>query len=488
MRTKLLTMFAVLLALFCTSLEAQETTYYWYIGNGDEIAFGDIYKLAENVMSNNETLEENIDWTKAQQVTSFESLGYTTSGTKITMNKTGVNNIFILCPKAWSNKWAFWSKNNDINLTSGVLEVGEILETTFTKNNVEYDLWWFEGFSGNTAHIRATAETKYYWYAGTTDPRTMTSIDPIIPADAASYVYGWTEITETPTEIKVFKESSNWQETGLFPEVQWYIAFPAEFNLGMVGGGWTKSQTVINGVLYDIWTCRTLVDTANSQFIKLETPDYTPDPETKCYWYVGTTDPRTMTSIDPIIPADAASYVYGWTEITETPTMIDVFKESSNWEETGLFPDVQWYIACPSAYGFNTTSYLIQVGGWYVTRNAVTIGGIEYDIWKCQALTSAVVTLLAKVGEPVSKPEPEPEPDPTPGEGEGEEGGDEPTDPTPGEEEKDNENKEDDTTGVGQLTIQKSEIIYDLQGRRVLNTENLKAGIYIVNGRKLVVK
>ena len=255
-------------------------------------------------------------------------------------------------------------------------------------------------------------ETKYYWYAGTTDPTTMTSIDPIIPADAASYVYGWTEITEAPTEIRVFKESSNWQETGLFPEVQWYIAFPAEFSLGMVGGGWTKSQTVINGVLYDIWTCGTLVDTANSQFIKLETPDYTPDPETKCYWYVGTTDPRTMTNIDPIIPADAASYVYGWTEITETPTMIDVFKESSNWEETGLFPDVQWYIACPSAYGFNTTSYLIPVGGWYVIRNAVTIGGIEYDVWKSQTLTSAVATLLAKVGEPVSKPEPEPEPEP----------------------------------------------------------------------------
>ena len=257
-----------------------------------------------------------------------------------------------------------------------------------------------------------TPETTYYWYVGTTDPTTMTSIDPIIPADAASYVYGWTEITEAPTEIRVFKESSNWQETGLFPEVQWYIAFPAEFNLGMVGGGWTKSQTVINGVLYDIWTCGSLGDTANSQFIKLETPDYTPDPETKCYWYVGTTDPRTMTNIDPIIPADAASYVYGWTEITETPTMIDVRKESSNWEETGLFPDVQWYIACPSAYGFNTTSYLYPVGGWYVIRNAVTIGGIEYDIWKCQTLTSVVFTQLAKVGEPVSKPEPEPTPEP----------------------------------------------------------------------------
>ena len=39
-----------------------------------------------------------------------------------------------------------------------------------------------------------------------------------------------------------------------------------------------------------------------------------------------------------------------------------------------------------------------------------------------------------------------------------------------------------------EITIQKSEIIYDLQGRRVLNVENIKAGIYIVNGRKILIK
>ena len=290
MRTKLLTMFTVLLALFSTSLKAQETTYYWYVGNDEEIAFGDIYKLADNVMSNSETIEENIDWTKAQQVTSFESLGYSSTGTKITMERSGENHILILCPKSWSDKWQFWNVDNTIDLTTGFTEVEEILETTFVKDGIEYDLWMAEGYAGNIAHIRATAETKYYWYAGTTDPTTMTSIDPIIPADAASYVYGWTEITEVPTMIKVFKESSNWQETGLFPEVQWYMA-------------------------------------------------------------------------------------------------------------------------CPSEYEFNTTYNGIQVGGWYVTRNAVSIGDVEYDVWKCMALTDAVYTQLAKVGDPVSNPEPTPEPE-----------------------------------------------------------------------------
>ena len=35
MRTKLLTMLTVLLSLFSTSLKAQETAYYWYVGQED---------------------------------------------------------------------------------------------------------------------------------------------------------------------------------------------------------------------------------------------------------------------------------------------------------------------------------------------------------------------------------------------------------------------------------------------------------------------
>ena len=42
---------------------------------------------------------------------------------------------------------------------------------------------------------------------------------------------------------------------------------------------------------------------------------------------------------------------------------------------------------------------------------------------------------------------------------------------------------------IEQLTIDNSQLtIYDLSGRKVLDTENLKGGIYIVNGRKVIVK
>ena len=62
---------------------AEKTKYYWYLGNGDEIV-------------KNDPAAADIDWSKAQQITSFETLGYSVNGTQITMNKTGENNIYIV--------------------------------------------------------------------------------------------------------------------------------------------------------------------------------------------------------------------------------------------------------------------------------------------------------------------------------------------------------------------------------------------------------
>ena len=38
-----------------------------------------------------------------------------------------------------------------------------------------------------------------------------------------------------------------------------------------------------------------------------------------------------------------------------------------------------------------------------------------------------------------------------------------------------------------EFDIQNSEFIYDLAGRNVLDTENLKGGVYIINGCKVMV-
>ncbi len=173
MKTKIISLMAALLMLLSTSAMAQsndlkgdvngdgivdvadiaaviaimkqnddgKTKYYWYVGNGDEIA-------------KNDPAAGDIDWSKAQLITSFDELNYSTDGTKITMVNSGNNSVYILCPKSWSNKWQFWNVDNDIDLTTGFQEVGAILEKTFIKNGVEYDLWWFDGYYGNIAHMR----------------------------------------------------------------------------------------------------------------------------------------------------------------------------------------------------------------------------------------------------------------------------------------------------------------------------------------------
>lgn len=49
--------------------------------------------------------------------------------------------------------------------------------------------------------------------------------------------------------------------------------------------------------------------------------------------------------------------------------------------------------------------------------------------------------------------------------------------------------KADMKSGIDQLIIDKEELmIYDITGRRVLNTENLKSGIYIINGKKVLIE
>ena len=54
------------------------------------------------------------------------------------------------------------------------------------------------------------------------------------------------------------------------------------------------------------------------------------------------------------------------------------------------------------------------------------------------------------------------------------------------------ENGEDDSTGIDNLESTdndgKTTVIYDLQGRKVLNTEIVQEGVYIINGKKVVIK
>ena len=108
----------------------------------------------------------------------------------------------------------------------------------------------------------------------------------------------------------------------------------------------------------------------------------TPQPTQTYYWYVGNTQPTASTN-----PATET----GWTSLSSKPENIPIFKDT---EATG-YNNVQWYLAAPAAWNFETTVNGIQVGGW--SKSTVTINGVLYTVWTGQSLKDTVNTTLANV-------------------------------------------------------------------------------------------
>ena len=129
-----------------------------------------------------------------------------------------------------------------------------------------------------------------------------------------------------------------------------------------------------------------VVDVADiAAVIKIMADEADNNGETKYYWYVGQENPANLDeSFNP-------EGVEGWTKLDSTPKSIDVSTKTSDGSK------VQWYLACPSQYGFDTSVNGVKVGGWDIVRNAVEIGGVKYDVWTCQAIARAVNTTLAKI-------------------------------------------------------------------------------------------
>ena len=103
-------------------------------------------------------------------------------------------------------------------------------------------------------------------------------------------------------------------------------------------------------------------------------------PQTTYYWYVGTTQPTSS--------SDQSSE--GWTPLTSKPANgIKIFKETPDWS------DVQWYLAAPADWNYVTSFNGTQVGGW--TKTTISINGVSYNVWTCQALTDTVNVTLANI-------------------------------------------------------------------------------------------
>lgn len=206
--------------------------------------------------------------------------------------------------------------------------------------------------------------TKYYWYAGTTLP-TANNIASIA-LGSSNTIEKW--------DGKEFSITNSGEEA-----TPAYVCTPVDFKVSWKDmNGFTLNLVEVEGAGF----------TLNGIEYKVQKKgrDLSAGAELTClgyytdYWYVGNVEPTAATN--PVTES-------GWTALYSKPEQIKIFKEDPNWN------DVQWYLAAPAEWGFETTVNGIQVGGW--TKTTITINHVSYNVWTAQSLTDTVNVTLANV-------------------------------------------------------------------------------------------
>lgn len=146
-------------------------------------------------------------------------------------------------------------------------------------------------------------DTKYYWYAGQTQPSDMSS-NPTVD-DTNFTVDKWHTLGTATTIAKTI--------TGGTSGNDWYVAVPTSINLkptatdlSTPNTSWDNLGTItVNGISYTIW--RTNSTGSRSAVYMAGTGE-----ETKYYWYVGQTPPTALPTNDSQL---ATGLDAGWRKI-----------------------------------------------------------------------------------------------------------------------------------------------------------------------------
>ena len=325
----------------------QETVYYWYAG---------------------QTQPSSISGTPTVDDTNFiNNKWHTLSASQISQTVTGGtagNKWYIAVPtfKRFIPRATdlITPDNSTIKLSTGI-----------TVNGVAYDVWESTSTGAKrNVYMKADAQT-YYWYAGQTKPE---SIDGVPDVDDINFTNNkWHTLGSTGSTSTTINKTVTGGTSGNV----WYISAPDGFiatasDLSTPDNSLTKlSNITVNGQSYVVYQ-------SNSTPAKCSVYMAKNANASTYYWYVGQTDPSTMSSISPIV----TSYENGggWYELgTTLPTSIDQLIKGG---ENGHI----WYVAVPVDANLVPGSSA-DPDTSVTTGSTKTFGTVTYQIYIYEGVT-----------------------------------------------------------------------------------------------------
>ena len=200
-------------------------------------------------------------------------------------------------------------------------------------------------------------ETKYYWYAGQTQPSSMTSNPTVDDTNFTNNKWHTLNGNQISQTIKGGTAGNSW-----------YVAVPTskgfkyyDSTLTEIDETAIKLSTIsINNVNYDVWKSNSTGAKTNV-YMKTQQQTY--------YWYVG---PTTPTTVD-IANIKTSETEIGWHKIEGNPTSIHIGGVSNSTK-------VNWVVLIPTKFNITKVSNGDDVTDAYTVSTTI-IDGVEYRKW-----------------------------------------------------------------------------------------------------------
>ena len=335
--------------------------YYWYIGTTDPTTMTDItpivsdnsspgWRLIGNALPSNEML-----WNGVENNISFGER----------------SEYYLALPSSTLKVYNGAGYCEMDGYTSLGTKVINGVTYYIYKDNVKVKAFAFDIYS---------TSSDYYWYVGTTMPSNPLS------AEENTGLNEWTHLgTTLPiSDIEVAKVDETYTTNAT-----WYIAAPTVANFTLYNAtnaasdevGWDKTTIDINNVSYTLWTSRV------QSFQAAEYLHY----ENKYYWYIGPTDPTTMSDNSPLVSDTSSS---GWRFIGGSLPTYSFYNRLWDGSENSIsFGErTEYYLALPSS------ALRIYAGGddmdSYTSLGTKIINGVTYYIYKANYKAKAFGSII----------------------------------------------------------------------------------------------